>query len=195
MNWDNKDLKLNLGCGNKKLEGFLNIDFSEHCSPDLIMDLENTPYPFLANTVSEIRMKSVLEHISQNPKIFFSVMKEIYRICKHKASIFIECPHPSHRWQVVDFTHQKPIHIEGLQMLDKSFCKKLVEMKSTKSPLAIMFDVDFRIINYEYSLDPTCQKHIENVLGVFDRKKISSYVHLFNNVAATQKIELQVFKS
>lgn len=194
MNWNNKNVKLNLGCGNKKLDGYLNIDFSEYCKPDLIMDLENVPYPFLSDTVSEIRMKSVLEHISQDPKKFFPVMQELYRICSNSALVFIECPHPFHRWQVVDFTHQKPIHIEGLQMLDKAYCEKLIKSGSTKSPLAIMYDVNYRIRSYEYTLDPFCQQHIKNVLGSYDPQKNESYAFLFNNVAATQKIVLEVVK-
>ena len=188
------NLKLNLGCGNKKLEGYLNIDYSEHCSPDFLMDLENVPFPFRSNTVIEIRMKSVLEHLSHDPKKFFPILQEIYRISQDQALIYIECPHPSHRWQVVDFTHQKPIHLEGLQMLDKSFCKKLIAANSTKSPLALMFDVDFRIVDYKCTIDPKCATHIKNILGTFDPEKIESYTYLFTNVAATQKITLRVVK-
>ena len=79
-------------------------------------------------------------------------------------------------------------------MLDKSYCKKLIAANSTKSPLAIMYNVDFRIKEYNYNLDPNCVEHIKNVLGKFEKEKISSYVHLFNNVAATQKITLEVIK-
>ena len=192
--FEEKGLKINLGCGNKKLPDYINIDNSEHCSPDILLDLENTPYPFLENTVSTIRLKSVLEHLPVDPNKFFPIIKELYRICEDNALIYIECPHPTHRWQVVDFTHQKPIHIEGLQMLDKSYCEKLIESNSTKSPLAIMHNVDFRIKDYKYSLDPNCVEHITNVLGRFEKEKINSYIHLFNNVAATQKITLQAIK-
>ena len=188
-------MKLNLGCGNKKLEGYVNVDFSEYCNPDVLMNLENIPYPFKSDSITEIRMKSVLEHLPLHPESFFSIIKEIYRISSNGCAIYIECPHPTHRWQIVDFTHQKPIHIEGLQMLDKQYCKKLIEQKSTKSPLAVMYDVDFVIKSYSYNLDPHCKQHIKNVLGTFDESKIESYIHLFNNIAATQKITLVARKN
>ena len=79
-------------------------------------------------------------------------------------------------------------------MLDKSFCKKLIAANSTKSPLALMFDVDFRIVDYKCTIDPKCAAHIKNILGAFDPKKIESYTYLFTNVAATQKITLRVVK-
>ena len=32
---------LNLGCGNKKFDGFINIDSRKECNPDLIYDIKN----------------------------------------------------------------------------------------------------------------------------------------------------------
>jgi len=189
-----KSMKLNLGCGNKKLEGYVNVDLTEYCNPDLILNLENTPYPFKSNSVSEIRMKSVIEHLPIHPDGFFRILKEIYRIAKNNCLLYIECPHPSHRWQIVDLTHQKPIHYEGLEMLSKQYCKKLIQRGSTKSPLAIMYDVDFEIIKYKYTIDPSAKQHITNVLGKFDDRLMESYIHLFNNIAATQKFILKVIK-
>ena len=187
-------MKLNLGCGNKKLDGYVNIDLTEYCNPDLILNLENTPYPFATNSISEIRMKSVIEHFPIDPNNFFRILKEIYRVCKNEAQVYIECPHPNHRWQVVDLTHQKNIHYEGIQMLDKAYCQKLIDANSTKSPLAVMYDIDFRIKKYDIKLDPEIKQHIECVLGSYDQNKIKSYIHLFNNVAATQFFTLKVVK-
>ena len=79
-------------------------------------------------------------------------------------------------------------------MLDKEFCEQLIRNGSTKSPLAVMYNVDFRIKNYTYNIDPNCANHIENVLGHFEKDKTESYAYLFNNVAATQKIVLEVIK-
>ena len=79
-------------------------------------------------------------------------------------------------------------------MLDKTYCKKLMDNKSTKSPLAIMYKIDFMVMSCNYTLDPHCKQHIKNVLGSFEEKKIESYIHLFNNIAATQKIVLKVRK-
>jgi len=35
-----KPIKLNLGCGNKKLNDYINCDILEGCKPDLVINLE-----------------------------------------------------------------------------------------------------------------------------------------------------------
>ena len=194
MKTSQSQLKLNLGCGNKKLPGFINIDQSEQCSPDLLLNLENTPYPFKTNSVVYIRMDSVLEHFPSEPESFFRILKEIYRISANNASIDILCPHPFHRWQIVDFTHQKPITAEGLQMLDKVFCKNLIKKGDAKTPLALIYDIDFVLTGYKQFIDPTCKAHIKNLLGKFEESKIESYQYLFNNIIGGQRIQMKVRK-
>ena len=184
------NLKLNLGCGNKKMEGFINIDSSAHCEPDIILNLTNTPYPFKSNSVNEIVMKSVIEHLPADPEKFLKILQEIYRICQHNAVIHIECPHPTHRWQIADFTHQKAIHPEGIRLLSKKACEKDINKDSTASPLAIIYDIDFEMRNYACEVDPKCREHIENLFGEFDFSKLDSYAYLFKDVASKQKFQL-----
>lgn len=187
-------LKLNLGCGNKKIDGFINIDQSKACNPDLLLNLENTPYPFKTSTVQYIRMDSVLEHLPASPAEFFRILRELHRICINGAILDVFCPHPFHRWQIVDFTHQKAISLEGLHMLDKEYCRQLIRDGDAKTPLALIYDVDFEVIGYQKFIDPECKKHITNILGDFDPNKLESYCFLFNNIIGGQRIKLQVKK-
>ena len=190
-----KKLRLNLGCGNRKIEGFINIDQSDkHCKPDLVFNLESTPYPFKTSSVEYIRMSSVIEHLPSSPDDFFRILKEFYRISEDGAIIDMWCPDPYHRFQIIDFTHQRPITVEGFKLLNKQHCKKLIKDGDAASPLALMYDIDFVLESYEQLVDDECQKHIENVLGEFDRNKILSYYSLFNNIIQGQRIKLKVRK-
>ncbi|MGH7999079.1 MAG: hypothetical protein ACREPR_06535 [Brasilonema sp.] len=45
-----KDLRLNLGCGAKRLDGYINVD--KFGTPDLRFDLETFPYPWANDSVA-----------------------------------------------------------------------------------------------------------------------------------------------
>jgi len=187
-------MKLNLGCGFRKLDGYINIDSSDHCSPDKIMDIFRTPWPFIDNEVTGVLMASVMEHLPNEPEAFFAILKELYRVCADGSEIEVECPFPTHRWQVVDFTHTKAIHPEGLEMLNKEFCEQLVAKQSTKTPLALIYGIDFRLVKYQCTIDKDAPGSIEKVLGRYDPSLNAHYASLFNNVGAVQRFVLRVHK-
>ena len=73
-------MKLNLGCRNKIIEWYINVDKFDLYNVDLKHDLETFPYPFEDDSVKEIILSDVLEHIGQSPEIFIKILKELYRI-------------------------------------------------------------------------------------------------------------------
>jgi GT2 family glycosyltransferase/predicted SAM-dependent methyltransferase len=58
----NGALRLNLGCGQYPLPGFINIDQFENVNPDLVADALNLPYE--VGTVDEIYAGHLLEHLT-----------------------------------------------------------------------------------------------------------------------------------
>ena len=75
-------MRLNLGCGDKKMQGWHNVDKVPDCNPDEIVDLERVPWPWLENSVDEILLSHVLEHLGQTPDVYLGIIKEIYRVCR-----------------------------------------------------------------------------------------------------------------
>src|SRR5437764_15115257 len=87
-------LKLNLGSGNNPIEGYVNVDkFGE---PDVRVDLEAFPWPWPDNSVQEVVLNHVMEHLGSTTDIYFSIIRELYRICAANAIIHIAVPHPRH---------------------------------------------------------------------------------------------------
>src|SRR6516162_1537826 len=60
-------LKLNLGCGDKRIPGYINVD--KFSNPDLKHDLETFPWPWPDDSVSEILLIHVLEHLGQETRV------------------------------------------------------------------------------------------------------------------------------
>jgi len=83
--------KLVLGSAGKKHEGVITLDIDPEHKPDVVHDLNATPYPFEDNQFDEISAHHVLEHLNDLPP----VMEELHRICSPKGRIDIEVPHHS----------------------------------------------------------------------------------------------------
>lgn len=96
-------IKLNLGCGERKLNGWINIDIREEVNPDLLYDIEKG-LPYKDNSVDDIRAWDFLEHISNEKKMF--VIEEIYRVLKPNGIFEFFIPSTDGRGAFQDPTHK-----------------------------------------------------------------------------------------
>jgi predicted SAM-dependent methyltransferase len=83
-----ENLKLDMGCGKYKKNGFYGIDQFEGENVDEVVDVDEG-LPFKDNSVLEIYTAHVLEHV----KNFEFVVEEMHRVCKPGAKIIIKVPH------------------------------------------------------------------------------------------------------
>jgi ubiquinone/menaquinone biosynthesis C-methylase UbiE len=185
-------MKLNLGCGSKILDGFTNVDKYNSYKPDIIHDLEIFPYPFDDNSVDEIILSHVLEHIGQVPDIFNNIIKELYRICKNDTLIKIAVPHPRHDDFISDPTHVRPITVLGLSLYDKELNKIWEKNNAANSPLGIIHNVNFKIVKANYVIDDKYKK-------LLAEKKIletdlEEHSNKYNNVIKEIQIDWKVVK-
>lgn len=97
--------KLNLGCGEFKKEGFINLDLRQETQPDVVWDLNKFPYPFNSGEFEVIEADHVIEHLLDP----FRVMKELHRILKDGGKLVVKVPHFSR-----GFTH--PDHKRGFDL-------------------------------------------------------------------------------
>ncbi|AHF96473.1 Methyltransferase domain-containing protein [Desulfurella multipotens] len=180
-------IKLNLGCGDKKLDGFVNVDFVEAVNPDVVWDLEKVPWPFEDSSVDEILLNHVLEHLGQQTSVYLSIIKEIWRICINGAIIHIRVPHPRHDNFLTDPTHVRPITVEGLQMFDQELNKQWIANKWANTPLGIYLGVNFKILSYNYILDPIYIDKLNK--GEIKQQDLPFLMRTNNNVCSQINIE------
>jgi len=94
-------LKLNIGCGNKAVEGYVGVDKFQCDAVEYICDIENEELPFKDNSVEAIILDNVIEHFHDIP----NVINELVRVSSKGAVIKIITPHFSSLSSWIDPTH------------------------------------------------------------------------------------------
>jgi len=94
--------QINLGCGNRHIEDFVNIDFDSACQPDLLCDVTEG-LPIDDNSVDVVRAFDFLEHIPLGKTIF--VIDEIWRVLKPGGIFEHFTPSTDGRGAFMDPTH------------------------------------------------------------------------------------------
>lgn len=100
-------LKLDLGCGNNKKEGFFGVDIvKEGTQADVECDLLEFPWPFDAESVGEMFSSHYVEHIPQKLRPLF--FEEAYRVLSIGGKFMIVTPFAWSNRAIQDFTHEWP---------------------------------------------------------------------------------------
>jgi len=97
--------KLNLACGQTRVEGYFGIDIVPGDTVDAVVDLEEFPWPIESESAEEIICNHYIEHTSDLMKF----MNEVCRILKPGGKIKIIAPYYTsiRCWQ--DPTHKRAI--------------------------------------------------------------------------------------
>ena len=181
-------MKLNMGCGMNKQRGYVNVDLSPACAPDVLWDLEVTPWPWPDDSAIEIIFRHSLEHMGQSPRVFLAMMKELYRISRNGARILIAVPHPRHDFYLSDPTHVRPITPQTLSHFDHSLNQEWIRIGAANTPLAIYIGVDFVIRNVTTELAEPYRTRVAN--NRLSETKLQSLLKSRCNVASEYRIEL-----
>ena len=85
-------MKLNLGCGKKHMEGYVNVDLDNNWSslkPDLIADISKR-LPFDDESVDEVASFHVIEHFYRYD--IENILEDWIRVLKKGGTFVVECP-------------------------------------------------------------------------------------------------------
>jgi predicted SAM-dependent methyltransferase len=186
-----KKIKLNLGCGSNALPDYINVD--KYGEPEYKFDLETFPWPWKTDSVDEIILNHVLEHLGQTTEIYLNIIREIYRISKNNSIVYITVPHPRHDDFLNDPTHVRAITASSFELFSKSKNEVWIEEGYAVNPLGIYLDVDFETINIEYNLENEWWVKIQN--QEITEQEIALAEKKYNNVVKETKITLKVLKT
>lgn len=85
-------MKINIGCGESLLEGFVNIDCTENSivKPDLVHDITKERLPYEDESIEEIWMIHALEHTEY--KFWPMIFKEFARVLVPNGVLLLSYP-------------------------------------------------------------------------------------------------------
>src|SRR4030042_4794091 len=95
-------MKLDLGCGKNKREGFIGVDVRAFDGVDQVIDL-SAPWPWEDNSVDEVNCSHMVEHLKAEERIHF--VNELFRVMKQSAKCTIIVPHWASCRAYGDLTH------------------------------------------------------------------------------------------
>lgn len=168
-------MKLNLGCGNDKRVGYVNVDNSLLFGPDEVVDL-NRSWPWADGSADEVVARHVLEHLRLSPS---DVMQNLYRVLKPGGKAHITVPHPRSDAFLNDPTHRTPYMPATFEFFSAEINQQWVDKKWPNTPLALMLGINFAIESISMVLTPEWAQKVGT-----DAQRAAEAVGMFNNVCS-----------
>jgi hypothetical protein len=101
-------IRLDIGSGKNKREGFIGIDRIKFDTVDVVCDVGTERLPYADDSVDEIHSSHFLEHLTQQERVHF--LNEAWRVMRKDAKMSLIVPHwasnraygdPTHKWPAV----------------------------------------------------------------------------------------------
>ena len=110
-----KETRLYLGAGQKRLAGYLHVDYVPGTGIDVAHNLDQRPWPWKDSSVSQIVAEDLVEHLSIN---LIEFCNEAWRVLRPGGELFIRTPHYQGECSWIDPTHRWHLHDQSFQYVD-----------------------------------------------------------------------------
>lgn len=165
-------MKLDLGCGTRKKEGYIGVDSRQFDGVDVVCDLGTEPWPWQDDTVEEAHSSHMVEHLTAPQRIHF--VNELHRVLKRGGKATLVTPHWASCRAYGDLTHQWP------PVSEFWFYYLNVEWRKVNAPHNDGYTCDFDA-TWGYSLHPSL--NVRNV--EFQQFALNSHKEAAQDIIAT----------
>lgn len=142
-------LKLDLGCGKNKKDGFTGVDILKFDGVDVVCNIGHDRWPWEDSSVDEVHCAHTVEYLQFNPenpeRIHF--VNELWRVMKPGAKATIIVPHWNSCRMYGDYTHREPVSEFWPPYLSKAWRKD-------NAPHCLLYTCDFDCTVPGYTMHP-----------------------------------------
>lgn len=119
----NELVRIDIGCGSNKKEGFIGIDQYKMPGVDIVLSLGKDKLPFADNSVDEVFCSHTLEHLTNFEGKWerTHLFNELYRVMKVGATAQFIFPHWNSQRYYGDPTHKEPFSEMGFFYLSRDW--------------------------------------------------------------------------
>lgn len=186
-------MKLDLGCGLKKKEGYVGVDLVE--SADIQKDMYDYLVTLPDNSVDAIRAYHSLEHLTKSE--FLKVFKEILRVSKNGSIIEIGVPYHTQSVNLTNPYH----HMYFNEHTFRFFCRDNEDKYNVIKKSNLIRDYSFGLWDSAHEGNLSGYVRIKKIDYVYlpefkeksEEDKEYARIHL-NNIVLEINIELEVEK-
>jgi SAM-dependent methyltransferase len=111
-------MNINLGCGDKRVPGFLGVDRYRAAATELLCDIERV-LPLRDSSADEIHLDNLIEHVLD----VAALMRELVRVAKNGARITIVTPHFSSLASWMDPTHLHHLSYDSMHHFEHEYLR------------------------------------------------------------------------
>lgn len=167
-------IRIDIGCGTKKREGFVGVDVRPFDGVDVQMDAGKDRWPWNDGSVDEINASHFVEHLTPPERIHFA--NEAFRVLKPGAKATITTPHWASCRAYGDLTHQwPPVTSFWLMYLN-------AEWRKVNAPHNDGYTCDFAA-TWGFSLNPDPYILLKN--DEFKQRAVNYYIEAAQDMTAT----------
>lgn len=147
-------MKVDLGCGKSKLDGYFGVDLFPFKGVNLVQNLNESRWQIPDASCTEINASHVIEHLED----LFNFFREIYRISADGCIINLSTPHYSSKNSWADHTHIKHLSIDFFEpfisgyMRDKIGAFEIIKKRLSFGSLFFTWPARFIVLllGYKY---------------------------------------------
>ena len=192
-NWttlSQEKLKIELGCGDNKKEGYFGVDIVDLPNVDLVMDIEKGLTELKSNSVDEFYSRHLMEHIVN----FKLLQKEIHRTLKDGGVQIMTVPHFSNKY------YYYPTHVRFFGLYSMSYFEKRSYFKRTLPNFYYDFNFDLVSVHLGFR---NSRFGIKNIMGKYVYEKVFNlstkmqeiYEMFFTNLISCTELTFVVKKN